>query len=468
MVWVLDGDPFSAAAASSVASGAGYSASVSATSDGVIAAARQARAGVVLFDVTVGELSEFIRALHDANPHVAVIATGTDASASRAIGWVRAGAVDVLLKPFAESELERAIERAASGAMLAASHFARPAADALGEMVGADPRLSRALELAQAAARVRSTVLIHGESGTGKSRLARAIHRASPRAIRPFIELACGSIPETLLESELFGHVKGAFTGAIADKKGRFLAADGGTLFLDEINSASPLMQLKLLRVLQERKFEPVGSDQTIEVDVRVIVATNQPLETLVEDGRFRQDLFYRVNVLPIDLPSLRERPMDIETLAEHFLLAKAAELDRTILGFSPDALAALRAYRWPGNVRELENAIERAAILCDGTRIGLSHLPERVRAVPDRATNGPDAAPESGAFRMTAHETPAAASARTLADAMRDPERAALLAALTAHGWNRSKAAASLGINRTTLYRKMRELGLRSFGQAG
>ncbi|MCE2881044.1 MAG: sigma 54-interacting transcriptional regulator, partial [Planctomycetaceae bacterium] len=316
-------------------------------------------------------------------------------------------------------------------------------------IVGSEPRLERAIGLARAAARVRSTVAIHGESGTGKSMLARAIHRASERGSGPFIEIACGSIPETLLESELFGHVKGAFTGALADKKGRFLAANGGTIFLDEINSASPLLQLKLLRVLQERRFEAVGSDETIEVDVRVIAAGNQPLERLVAEGRFREDLFYRLNVLAIELPPLRERARDIEALAMHFLEAKAAALGRVITGFEPDALDAMRAYAWPGNIRELENAVERAAVLCEGPRITLRDLPAM-----QRTTHAPPAA------RMPVAETEPTPCG-TLAESMRAPERDALLAALRANGWNRSRTADSLGINRATLYRKMRDLGI-------
>ena len=286
----------------------------------------------------------------------ALVACGADLGARETLDWIHRGADDVLLKPYTAEELVSAVGRAAMRAttrrspVTAATGVPR---DAIASLVGDDPMLARALELARSAAGVPSTVLVHGESGTGKSMLARAIHRASPRASMPFVEIACGSIPETLLESELFGHVKGAFTGALADKKGRFLAADGGTLFLDEINSASPTMQLKLLRVLQEKAFEAVGSDETIRVDVRVIAATNQPLEALVADGRFRQDLYYRINVLPIELPPLRERPQDVERLASHFLARKAADLDRTLVGFAPEAIEAMRAYAWPGNVRD-------------------------------------------------------------------------------------------------------------------
>jgi len=385
----------------------------------------------------------------------AVVLLAADATARKAIRWFREGASDVVLKPFDAAELRDAAVRAATRATLAArpAPARTPDADAfdatVSGIVGSDPRLERAIGLARAAARVRSTVTIHGESGTGKSMLARAIHRASERGGAPFVEIACGSIPETLLESELFGHVKGAFTGALADKKGRFLAANGGTIFLDEINSASPLLQLKLLRVLQERRFEAVGSDETIEVDVRVIAAGNQPLERLVAEGRFREDLFYRLNVLAIELPPLRERARDIEALAMHFLEAKAAALGRVITGFEPDALDAMRAHAWPGNIRELENAVERAAVLCDGPRIALRDLP----------------AMRSATLLAPTVRTPVAEIEQlpsgTLAESMRAPERDALLAALRANGWNRSRTAESLGINRATLYRKMRDLGI-------
>jgi DNA-binding NtrC family response regulator len=401
-----------------------------------------------------------------------LIALSGTLSAQRAVRWMRSGADDVLVKPIDPLELRAAATRAAERLVMrlriAPTRLASDG-DPLAAIVGSDPRLQRALDMARAASRVRSTTLIQGETGTGKSTLARAIHESGSRAGKPFVEIACGSIPEALLESELFGHVKGAFTGAVADKKGRFLAADGGTLFLDEINTATNTMQVKLLRALQERAFEPVGSDETIQVDVRVIVATNQPLERLVDEGRFSPDLYYRVHVLPIDLPPLRERTTDLERLAVHFLARKSAEIERTILGFMPDAIEALRRYHWPGNIRELENAVERAVILCDGARIGAEHLPDRVLRAPTTSTQTGAPSPLLKLNSIPAAPvSPQAQDARTLSQRLRDPERAALLDTLEKHGWNRTQAAKALGINRTTLYRKMRDLGLTHLGEAG
>ncbi|MBL4591375.1 MAG: sigma-54-dependent Fis family transcriptional regulator, partial [Phycisphaerales bacterium] len=250
------------------------------------------------------------------------------------------------------------------------------------------------------------------------------------------------------------GHVKGAFTGAHADKQGKFLAADGGTLFLDEINSASPGMQLKLLRVLQERRFEPVGSNETIEVDVRVILASNQALEELVASGEFRQDLYYRINVVKVEMPPLRERVGDIEALAEHFLDAQSEELGRRFTGFTSEAIDALRRYTYPGNVRELSNIIERAAVLTRALTIGIDDLPTHVS---DEFSDTPFGT--GGQLRLDSQNTPWVPM--TLSDALIDPEREIILRSLVANDWNRQKTAEILGINRTTLYKKMKALGI-------
>ncbi|MCL4193924.1 MAG: sigma-54 dependent transcriptional regulator, partial [Thermoguttaceae bacterium] len=287
----------------------------------------------------------------------------------------------------------------------------------------------------------KATVLITGESGTGKSMIARAVHRRSSRRDRPFVEVACGALPETLLESELFGHVAGAFTGATGEKMGKFMQADGGTIFLDEIGTASPAMQVKLLRVLQEFAFEQVGGTKTFNVDARVILATNEDLAGAVTQGRFRQDLYYRVNVINIELPPLRERISDIPLLARHFLEEVCEETGKPNRELTDEAMAALQHYRWPGNVRELQNVIERAVLLGKSEQIGVDDLPRNVLA----------AAPMS--FDAIA--------GRSLKDAMSAPERQIILDALREHDWNRQATAEALGINRTTLYKKMKRLGL-------
>ncbi len=407
--------------------------------------------GVVLVDLVMPEMDgmELLRRLRDADlPAVPLVLTGY-ATVPRAIEAIKLGAMDLLMKPVVEDELLLAIEKAMQQFMLRSDNVSLRKqidhAHGLDGIVAHDDRMQRIFQTVEAVAPTKSTVLMNGESGTGKSLIARAIHRRSTRASGPFIELACGSIPETLLESELFGHVKGAFTGAHADHQGRFLAAHGGTLFLDEINSASPGMQLKLLRVLQERSFEPVGSNKTVEVDVRIILASNQPLQDLVDRGQFRQDLFYRINVVAIDLPPLRERSADIPMLATHFLDQHTRELGKSLSGFTDEAMGALERYTFPGNVRELQNVVERAAILAEGPRIRLADLPDPVLHGQPR--------------RRTASESPW--SSQPLETALAEAERAILKMALEANGWNRQQTAEALEINRTTLYKKMRALGL-------
>jgi transcriptional regulator with PAS, ATPase and Fis domain len=305
-------------------------------------------------------------------------------------------------------------------------------------MIGSHPTLTAATDIARRIARTPATVLITGESGTGKSLLAREIHAASGRTGR-FVEVACGSLSETLLESELFGHVAGAFTGATTDRDGRFLEADGGTIFLDEIATASPAMQVKLLRVLQELEFEPVGSGRTRRVDVRVVLATNENLEPLVAAGRFRADLFWRINVVAIEMPPLRNRVSDIPALSEFFLQKAATAAGRPVDGFTPAALDALMAHAWPGNVRELQHAVERAVYLGRGSLADVTDLPTNILAGP------------------RSHVT----AASPLKEALASPERQLILEALERSGWRRDLAAQSLGINRTTLYKKLRRLGL-------
>ncbi len=400
------------------------------------------------------DLLAHIQKEHDA----AVIMLTGYGTIESAVEALRLGASDYLTKPVVDSELRVSLERALGQHKLLSENrrLKQQLAGRYGleGIVGRDHRVQRIFELIEAVAPSRTTVLMTGESGVGKSLIARAIHQNSPRRNEPFVEISCGSIPETLLESELFGHVKGAFTGAHADKAGRFLAADGGTLFLDEINSASPAMQLKLLRVLQERRFEPVGSNETIEVDTRVVLASNQDLEALVAEGKFRQDLYYRINVVKIEIPPLRDRVNDVPMLAEHFLKQHAEELGKALLGFADEALDALRRYSYPGNVRELQNIVERAAVLTRTPTIALHDLPPQVI---ENAT-GP-LTPAS--LRPAEPEAETPWTPMPLADAMREPEKRIILKALKANDWNRQATADDLGINRTTLYKKMKALGL-------
>ena len=298
----------------------------------------------------------------------------------------------------------------------------------------------------KAVADTRTTVLVTGESGTGKTLLARALHALSSRKHGPFVEVNCGALPETLLESELFGHQKGSFTGAVRDKIGKFEAAAGGTIFLDEIGTSSPAFQVKLLRVLQDRVIERVGDTKTIPVDVRVVLATNKDLELAVQKGEFREDLYYRIQVVSIEMPPLRQRRADVQALAEHFLRRFAHEHGRPQLQFTEPALAALLAAPWPGNVRQLENVVERAVVLCQGAAIDLGDLPATLQARPPANEVGPLPSGSPGPLK----------------EALAGPEKRIIEQALAHCGGNREQAAKLLAINRSTLFHKLRKFGIR------
>ena len=405
------------------------------------------RFDVALVDIRLNDQNGFdvLRYCREKHPNVCVVLMTGYATVDTGIEAVRAGAFDLLTKPLIDEELLMVIERVFSQRkVLAENEKLKEQLDlrfGLENIVGHDHRMLKIYDMIGSVADTRATVLITGESGTGKSMVARAIHRASSRREEPFVEVACGALPENLLESELFGHVAGAFTGTVGDKLGKFKQADGGTIFLDEIGTASPGMQVKLLRVLQDFEFEQVGGAKTFKVDSRVILATNEDLSHAVAEGRFRQDLFYRINVINIALPSLRDRIADIPLLAEHFLQDVCQDSGKSVSGFSQDAMAALQRHRWPGNVRELQNVVERAVLLGKGDVVGVDDLPEDFTAGMPRPV--------------------APVGNRTLKEALEGPERQIILEVLESNNWNRNETAESLGINRTTLYKKMKRLGL-------
>ncbi|MFO8015277.1 MAG: sigma 54-interacting transcriptional regulator [Phycisphaerae bacterium] len=327
----------------------------------------------------------------------------------------------------------------------------------VGDLVSRSPAMRGIFDILPQAAASESTVLLQGETGTGKELLARAIHDLSPRREGPFVPVNCGALPDTLLESELFGYKAGAFTGATRDKPGRFAVAEGGTIFLDEIGDVSPALQSRLLRVLEERTFEPLGGTESVRADVRVIAATNRDLDALVADGGFRQDLYYRVNVVRLRVPPLRERKEDIPLLADHFVERFNRLQGKAVTGVSREVMAVLLAHDYPGNVRELENVIERAFILCEEGEIERRHLPEELlpRAAPAEGegdASTADAAPDGG----------------DLASAVRAAERRAILDAIERNAGSREAAARDLGLHKSTLFRKVRALGIRLPEQDG
>ena len=359
-----------------------------------------------------------------------------------AVEAMKRGAYDFLPKPVNLDRLELLLERALSERRLDAENRRLKAQlDAkfgFENIVGHSPAMQEVFDVIRQVAPTRTTVLIQGESGTGKELVARALHQCSPRAGGPFVPVHCAALAPSLLESELFGHEKGAFTGAVERRRGRFEAADGGTLFLDEIGEIDPSVQVKILRVLEERRFERVGGSQPVDVDVRLVAATNRDLGRMVAEGKFREDLFYRLFVVNLVLPPLREREGDLVLLTQHFLKTLAAEHGKKVQGIAPDAMDALAAHSWPGNVRELRNALERMVVLSSGERLTAKDLPPALRAPAGRRD-----APTSGSV-------------------LRDAERRLIEEALRRSKGSRTRAATELGISRRTLHRKLNEFGLR------
>ncbi|CAN96178.1 MULTISPECIES: sigma-54-dependent transcriptional regulator [Sorangium] len=419
---------------------------VDAAADGVeaVEVAAERPPDVVITDLKMPRMDgvALLGKLREQDPALPVIVVTAFGDVTSAVLAMRAGAEDYLTKPVDFDALlltlERALER--SALRVEAENLRRQLRERQGEgvegLIGTSPAMQRVYRMARQVAGARATVLITGESGTGKGELARAIHAKGSRAKGPFVTLHCAALAESLLESELFGHERGAFTGADKRRIGRFEQAHGGTLFLDEVGEIAPSTQVKLLRVLQERTFERVGGNDAVTVDVRLIAATNRDLAAAVQEGHFREDLYYRLNVVHIDMPPLRIRDTDVLLLANHFLRRFAAENHRKIEGFTDEARAKLIAHRWPGNVRELENAIERAVVLCDDARIDAEHLPI-------------DAAPVAkGALRI-----PGAT--------MAEIERYAILSTLEATNGSTTRAAELLDISIRTIQYRLHEYGL-------
>ncbi len=390
---------------------------------------------------------EVLSHTRELDPEIPVILMTAQASLQSAVSAVNEGAYYYLQKPFSNEELLAICRRATEARVLKAENRAlkkeirRRDRGFEGRPIGTSRGFLEVVELAETVAPTDSTILLSGESGTGKEVIARYVHNLSARAEGAFFSINCGALPESLLESELFGHVKGSFTGAVKDKEGLLAAAKGGTFFLDEIGEMSPATQVKLLRALQEREVIPVGATDPVSVDVRIIAATNRDLEEEIRRGTFRSDLYYRLNVIALHLPPLKERREDIPLLTHHFL-SKQAEKDPTkgLPEVTEAAKEALLAYDWPGNVRELENALERAAVVSDGLEIEPSHLPERVTEPPGARLVNEDAPPNPP---------------------MEVIERAYIEWVLRAEGGNKSRAAEVLGIDPSTLYRKLNRYGL-------
>jgi DNA-binding NtrC family response regulator len=409
---------------------------------------REEEIDVVLLDIMLPDRSglKLLPEIRAFDPQLPVVVITAYSSIETAIEAMREGAFHYVPKPFKNPEVLHIIRRASERRRLLVENLQlRSRIEGMREIVGTSRRIEEVYELIRRAAPARSNILVAGESGTGKELAARAIHRLSPRQDSPFIPVHTSAIPSELLESSLFGHEKGAFTGAVSSRKGLFEVAHSGTLFLDEVGTISPETQTKLLRVIQEREFRRVGGVEPISVDVRIVAATNVNLWDEVQDGRFREDLYYRLNVIAIEMPPLRERKADIPLLATHFLKVYCEENQRQIDGFTPETMDAMAEYSWPGNVRELENAVERAVVLCPGTLIEVDELPQVLRT-GQRRRPSPEEVPEEGLdFRK----------------AVADYQSRLIRSALRHASGVQRKAARLLNLSPTTLNEMVHRLGL-------
>ncbi|MCV3256222.1 sigma-54-dependent response regulator transcription factor ZraR [Escherichia albertii] len=417
--------------------GWGYNVALANSGRQALAQVREQVFDLVLCDVRMAEMDGIatLKEIKALNPAIPVLIMTAYSSVETAVEALKTGALDYLIKPLDFDNLQATLEKALAHTHCVDAEMPAVSASQFG-MVGKSAAMQHLLSEIALVAPSEATVLIHGDSGTGKELVARAIHASSARREKPLVALNCAALNESLLESELFGHEKGAFTGAFtgADKRreGRFVEADGGTLFLDEIGDISPMMQVRLLRAIQEREVQRVGSNQTIPVDVRLIAATHRDLAEEVNAGRFRQDLYYRLNVVAIEVPSLRQRREDIPLLADHFLQRFAERNRKAVKGFTPQAMDLLIHYDWPGNIRELENAVERAVVLLTGEYISERELPLAIASTPIPLAQSQDIQP------------------------LVEVEKEVILAALEKTGGNKTEAARQLGITRKTLLAKL------------
>ena len=429
----------------------GYEVEAFSSGEEAIERGRRGQVDLVLTDLKMGTVDGLtvLREFKRFSPDTSIVLLTSFGSLEGAIEAIKQGAYDYLAKPFKKEEIKLVVQRSLDHSQLVRENT-RYRDELKGRedwspLVGSSPAMLEVYKLVARVSEGRSTVLLQGESGTGKELIARAIHANSPRREKPFIPVNCGALPDTLLESEMFGYEKGAFTGAVGTKAGLFEAASGGTLFLDEIGDLSPALQVKLLRVMQDQEVRRVGGTTSLKVDVRIIVATNRDLEQFVKEGKFRDDLFYRLNVVRITLPTLAERKEDIPMLAHHFLQKYAGGSARAVRGFLPDTMALLKQYRWPGNVRELENAIERAVSLSHGPLLTPDDLPAALRQFGSQFGDKTEVSDQHDEVCLTLEEV----------------EKRHLIRVLKETKGNKVRAAKILGIDRRTLYRMAERFGL-------
>jgi two-component system nitrogen regulation response regulator NtrX len=440
LILVVDDDAEILGSISGLLEDEGYRTVTAPNGKQALARLKDSEPGLVLLDIVMPEMDglETLSKIKETHPHLAVIMISGQATVENAVKATRIGAADFVEKPFQPDRLLVSIKNVLKMESLRTENI-RLVKELSRQrvMVGESEPMKHLKEDILKAAPSKGRVLIYGENGTGKELVAAAIHENSPRKVKPFVKLNCAAIPKDLIESELFGHEKGAFTGAVSRKEGRFELADGGSLLLDEIGDMSLDTQAKLLRVLEENEFERLGAKSSMKVDVRVISSTNKDLRGEIKKGSFREDLYFRISVIPIGVPPLRERKDDIPPLVEHFMTLFCQENNRAPKEFSEGAIKVLMAYDWPGNVRELKNLVERLVIMTD-----------------DAAIKEPDVRPLLGEAKVVAGDKP-------LSDLVEDYERSLVVSELKRTGWNVSKAASRLGIDRANLHRKMRRYGI-------